>query len=574
MTQKQIRALRAPFLRELFRGNRFAFALTIFATVIASAATLVMSWLLKEVIDLIAGVSPYTLGQLLLVTALGVVAPLLICAAIDGRFLSAFRAKAMKQYREYVFSRLMKKGIRAFSGENSSLYLSALSNDAATIERDFIFRLQSIVETGLTFIGALALMLWLSPLLTLVAIGFSILPVAVSVLFGNKAAEAEKQVSDRKETYTGLLKDVLTGFSVIKVFRAEESVGRIHGEHNDAVAGATAGRVRASVLVNYSSLIAGGAVQFGVFFVAAALALSGRDITGGTVLVFVQLMNFILSPIQSFPEFFAGAKASLALIDKLALALDQNVSEEGEAIPAELKKGISLRHVGFSYEEGVPVLKDVNMELRAGGCYALVGGSGSGKSTILNLLMAAWPDYEGGIFYDGKDLKDISPSSLYDLVSVIQQEVFVFNSTIRNNITMFSPFPEEEVERAVRLSGLARLVEEKGEDFLCGENGSALSGGERQRISIARALLSRTPVLFVDEATASLDAVTARGVFDAILDLEGYTRLIVTHDYDENVLRRCDAVFALKNGELEEEGTFGELMEKKGYFYSLYTVSK
>ena len=138
---------------------------------------------------------------------------------------------------------------------------------------------------------------------------------------------------------------------------------------------------------------------------------------------------------------------------------------------------------------------------------------------------------------------------------------------------MFSEFPDEEIDRAVRLSGLKKLIDEKGDGYLCGENGSGLSGGERQRISIARALLRKTPVLFVDEATASLDAKTSFDVLDAILDLDGFTRVIVTHDLDENVLRRCTGLFAMKNGAVTEQGTFDELMEEKGYFYSLFTVS-
>lgn len=573
MNKKEIKALRRPFLKELFRENKFNLAMTVLAALFGAATELVISWLIKEVADLISGECPYSFGMLLIIAG-GAFALFGLGWILDRTFLSEFRAKAMKQYREYVFDRLMEKGIQAFSCENSSLYISALSNDVNTIETNFVGRLQNTIQVGIAFFGALGLMLWCSPLLTLIAIGFSLLPIIASVVLGNKAAIAEKNVSDQKERYTGMLKDALTGFSVIKSFKAERNISRLHDFRNKNVADASKTRTKVNVLVNYASGIAGAILQFGVFFVAAALALSGKGITAGTAIVFVQLLNYVLGPIRAFPTFFAGMMSAYGLIDKLAQALNKNIPNEGEQIPPLLNKGISVRNLEFAYEEGKPVLCDVNMELSAGGCYALVGSSGSGKSTILNLLMASSKNYQGGILYDGKELKTVSVGSLYDLVSIIQQNVFVFNSTIRDNITMFSEFPEEEINRAVRLSGLKKLIDEKGADYLCGENGSGLSGGERQRISIARALLRKTPVLLVDEATASLDAETSFEVLDAILKLDGYTRVIVTHDLDENILRRCTSLFALKNGVVAEQGTFDNLMEQKGYFYSLFTVSQ
>ena len=574
MNKKEIKALRRPFVKELYRKNKFNLLMTVLAALLTSAANLVISWTIKGISDLISGDADIGFSTLLLVAVIGF-ALLLSAWMLDRTFLSAFRARAMRQYRKYVFDKLLEKGIQAFSGENSARYLSALSNDANTIEQDYLRMLQNIIEVSITFVGALGLMLWYSPLLTLIAIGFSLLPIIVTLLLGNKAAVAEKDVSDKKERYTGMLKDVLSGFSVIKSFKAEKNISGLHDESNNSVAEAVKTREKVRLHVSYASGIAGGILQFGVFFVAAALALSGRaGITAGTAIVFVQLLNYVLAPIQAFPTYYAGRKSAFSLIDKLAQALQQNIPDTGEPIEPQLRDGISVKNLAFSYEEDKPVLKDVDLDLRAGGCYALVGGSGSGKSTLLNLLMASSRDYQGQILYDGKELKTVSTGSLYDLVSIIQQNVFVFNSTIRNNITMFSDFPDEEIERAVRLSGLSRLIGEKGADYLCGENGSGLSGGERQRISIARALLRKTPVLFVDEATASLDAETSFGVLDAILNLDGYTRVIVTHDLDENILRRCTGLFALKNGEVSEQGTFDELMDRKGYFYSLFTVSQ
>ena len=574
MTKKEIQALRRPFVKELFRNNKFNLVMTVLAAFLAAVSELVISWTIKGISDLISGDGTIGFHTLLLVAGVGF-ALMLIAWALDRTFLSRFRARAMQQYRKYAFDRLLEKGIQAFSGENSARYLSALSNDANTIEQDYVRMLQNTIQVGITFVGALGLMLWYSPLLTLIAIGFSLLPIMVSVVLGNKAAVAEKDVSDKKERYTGMLKEVLSGFSVIKSFKAEKNIDRIHDESNNRVAEAVKSREKVKLHVSYASGLAGGVLQFGVFFVAAALALSGKGgITAGTAIVFVQLLNYVLAPIEVFPTYYAGKQSAYGLIDKLALALNKNIPDEGESIEPKLTEGIELRDLSFAYEEGKTVLSDVDMGMKAGGCYALVGGSGSGKSTILNLLMASYRNYQGQILYDGKELKDISTSSLYDLVSIIQQNVFVFNSTIRDNITMFSEFPEEEIDRAVRLSGLKKLIDEKGSDYLCGENGSGLSGGERQRISIARALLRKTPVLFVDEATASLDAETSFEVLDAILKLDGYTRVIVTHDLDENILRRCTGLFALKNGAVSEQGSFDELMDKKGYFYSLYTVSQ
>ena len=569
----EIKTLRRPFLKELFRNNKFNLVMTVFAALLGSLMNLGISWLIKQISDLISDECPYSLLTLLIV-AVSTLLMALMAWVIETIFVSEFRSKSIKQYKEYVFSQLMKKGIQSFSKENSSLYISALSNDVNTIERDFIGQLESIILTAITFIGALFLMLWYSPLLTLVSIGFSFIPIIVALILGNKAEKEEQNVSDKKAKYTGMLKDALTGFSVIKSFGAEKNMISLHNSSNENVANSHKKRIKVDIMVGFSSGVSGCILQFGVFFVAAALALSGKGVTAGTAIVFVQLLNYILAPIQSFPTFFAGVKSSLGLISKLANALNENVPNDGKEISPVLNSKILIQNLSFAYEENKTVLEDINMEINKGGCYAIVGASGCGKSTILNLLMASSKDYNGNIFYDDNELRNISSNSLYNLVSIIQQNVFVFNNTIRDNITMFSNFDEDEIERAVNLSGLKKLIEDKGTDYLCGENGSGLSGGERQRISIARALLRKTPVLFIDEATASLDAKTSFEVLDAILNLDGYTRIIVTHDLDENILKRCTSIFALKNGIVSEQGTFNELMNKKEYFYSLYTISK
>ena len=314
--------------------------------------------------------------------------------------------------------------------------------------------------------------------------------------------------------------------------------------------------------------------QFGVFLIGAYLASTGSAITAGVVLIFLQLMNFVMSPIASVPQLLASRKASMALLEKMASAINSNVRTEGAVVHSKLNTAIQVKNLSFGYDEENPVLEDIHMRFEAGKSYAIVGGSGSGKSTLLNLLSGGFESYEGEILFDDHELHTIHSDSLYDLVSIIQQNVFIFNHTVSHNITMFHDFPEDQLTKAIQMAGLTSLVQERGLEYPCGENGSGLSGGERQRISIARCLLRNSSIMLVDEATASLDAETAFSITNSILDLSDLTRIIVTHRLEEALLQRYDQIYVLKEGRLNECGTFEELMKKKGYFYSLYTIAQ
>ena len=562
-----------PFTRQFYRGNAWRFLLAMIYTLLSTAAAMMISWLIQQIIDMTTGVDiGFTFSQIVLLAAFS-----LLLGAVSWGFAYVskpkFTTRAIGQYQEYIFERICKKGISAFSGENSSLYISALSNDAASIESNYVANIFVIVDCSMLFAGALALMFYYSPLLTFISIGLSILPLLASILTGNLVADAEKKVSDKNESYMTTLKDSLTGFSVVKAFRAEVQMCKLFARKVREVSEAKCLRKKMTILVALFSNFAGNIVQIGVFLIGAYLALNGHGLSAGSVLVFVQLLNYVINPIGTIPQALVEIKASKALIRKIADALEDNVREEGFEEKAALNSGIAVRGLSFGYDAEKPVLQNVDFTFEAGKSYAIVGASGSGKSTLLNLLMASHESYAGTISYDDTELRKISSESLYGLVSVVQQNVFIFNASIRDNITMFSGFPREEVDRAMELSGLSALVAQRGEDYLCGENGSGLSGGEKQRISIARSLLKKSRVLLVDEATAALDAQTAFQVSSSILDLEDMTRIVVTHALDENLLKRYDCVLTLKNGTVAESGTFDDLMMRKGYFYSLFTVS-
>ena len=440
------------------------------------------------------------------------------------------------------------------------------------IGSDYLENLFELIIHPLNFAATLAFMLTYSPVLTGAAVVLCILPFLGVTAFSPELARREKALSDAAEGFVGKVRDLLSGFSVIKSFKAEREAGRVFDKENRSVETARSRRTlwRGAMRGVGSSLAV--VAQFGMFFIGAYLALRG-SITAGTVLIFTNLSNSLIQPVQQIPQLLAQRRAARGLIGKLAGIVEENAARSGAAIEPELRDAIEIDRLTFGFEPEKPVLRDVSMRLEAGRKYALVGASGSGKSTLLNLLMGGYEGYEGSISVDGRELRDIDPDSLYDLMSLIGQNVFVFDDTVRNNITMFRDFPADNVDSAVDRAGLAELIAGRGPDYRCGENGAGLSGGERQRLSIARALLRGTPVLLLDEATASLDNETSYAVTQAILDLAGVTRLTVTHRLEGPLLRQYDEIFVLRDGELCEQGTFRELMERKGYFYSLYTVS-
>ncbi len=559
---------------QFFYKNIPIFCLAVFAALAAGSLNLILSWIIQQLMDTAAGKSgALSLRTLLLISA-GFV---LLCAGLSLLNYASqprFLERAMRQYKDFAFKKLIGKSISSFRDESAAGYLSALTNDAASIETNYLAQMLAMITKAVTFIGALLLMCRYSLLMTAIAAGLTVLPLIASLLTGNRLQAVESRVSERNGEFTAALSDCLAGFTVVKNFRAEREIFRLFAQSNKALEHEKFTGRRIKTLVGMIGAVTGIFAQLGVFIAGVYLSMKGGSMTPGAVVLFVNLMNFIISPIAELPGLLACRKAALGLVDKLAAALERSSSREGSETLNRLENGIRLENVSFAYEPGKTVLHGINAEFEAGRAYALVGGSGSGKSTLLNLLMAAETNYSGHILADGIELSDISTESLYGTMAAIQQNVFVFNASIKDNVSMFRDFPKTELDEAIARAHLGALIRERGEDYLCGENGSVLSGGEKQRISVARSLLKKSSVLLADEVTAALDAQTAHRVSSDILDLQGITRIVVTHTLEESLLRRYDKIFVLRSGRIEEAGSFADLMANKGYFYALFTVAQ
>lgn len=564
---KQLRA-------QFFYKNIPIFCLAVFAALAAGSLNLILSWIIQQLMDTAAGKSGALSFRTLLLISAGFV---LLCAGLSLLNYASqprFLERAMRQYKDFAFKKLIGKSISSFRDESAAGYLSALTNDAASIETNYLAQMLAMITKAVTFIGALLLMCRYSLLMTAIAAGLTVLPLIASLLTGNRLQAVESRVSERNGEFTAALSDCLAGFTVVKNFKAEREIFRLFAQSNKALEHEKFTGRRIKTLVGMIGAVTGIFAQLGVFIAGVYLSMKGGSMTPGAVVLFVNLMNFIISPIAELPGLLACRKAALGLVDKLAAALERSSFREGSETLNKLEHGIRLENVSFAYEPGKTVLHGINAEFEAGRAYALVGGSGSGKSTLLNLLMAAETNYSGHILADGIELSDISTESLYGTMAAIQQNVFVFNASIKDNISMFRDFPKTEMDEAIARAHLGALIRERGEDCLCGENGSGLSGGEKQRISIARSLLKKSSVLLADEVTAALDAQTAHRVSSDILDLQGITRIVVTHTLEESLLRRYDKIFVLRGGRIEEAGNFADLMANKGFFYALFTVAQ
>lgn len=559
---------------QFFYKNIPIFCLAVFAALAAGSLNLILSWIIQQLMDTAAGESGALSFRTLLLISAGFV---LLCAGLSLLNYASqprFLERAMRQYKDFAFKKLIGKSISSFRDESAAGYLSALTNDAASIETNYLAQMLAMITKAVTFIGALLLMCRYSLLMTAIAAGLTVLPLIASLLTGNRLQTVESRVSERNGEFTAALSDCLAGFTVVKNFKAEREIFRLFAQSNKALEHEKFTGRRIKTLVGMIGAVTGIFAQLGVFIAGVYLSMKDGSMTPGAVVLFVNLMNFIISPIAELPGLLACRKAALGLVDKLAAALESSSSREGSETLNRLEHGIRLENVSFAYEPGKTVLHGINAEFEAGRAYALVGGSGSGKSTLLNLLMAAETNYSGHILADGIELSDISTESLYGTMAAIQQNVFVFNASIKDNVSMFRDFPKTEMDEAIARAHLGALIRERGEDYLCGENGSGLSGGEKQRISIARSLLKKSSVLLADEVTAALDAQTAHRVSSDILDLQGITRIVVTHTLEESLLRRYDKIFVLRGGRIEEAGSFAVLMANKGYFYALFTVAQ
>ena len=602
-----------PLSRNFFKNNTLNLFMAVLGTSVLSLAILSVPQLFQILIDYLSGSREYSLRGIVLLTA-GILSMEFFSAIATYFFRTKFSTKAVLQYRNFACDYLLQKKVSDFYSSNSSVYLSALSTDLMKIKEQYLDQIPIITQIIFCGIGAVIVMLRYNVFLACMSCILSLIPFFAAVYSGKNMGELEERLSTRNAEYLAFLKDFSVGFTIIKSYKVEAIFSKLHGVVSEKTEETMLKRERCVEKINYFAAISGYITRLSILFLSAYIAFTRQSISIGTVIAFSQLIHYLIDPLSSLPSMLTEAKAAYRLTDKLWDTIKSE--EESRNIPesnrvkeeqiAEIPSAIedtktieeqeprvqktrvqkqssdewksSLRgellfdKIYFSYSEGKEVLKNLNLQVKEGEKVVLLGTSGSGKSSILKILMGMERVQSGTIRIGRQDTMDLGEDRIFKEISYIQQEVFIFDGTIRENICLFQNYREEELQSVIERAGLGNLVKEKGLDYLCGENGAALSGGERQRISIARSLLRKTPILLADEITASLDKENSYLVLDTLLNIENTTEIIVLHDLDSRILSRVDRICVLKNGKIEEEGSFTELLERKGYFYALYNV--
>lgn len=497
-----------------------------------------------------------------------------ICFWLYETFSRKFVCKVTTMLRSAVFDGIFKKNISDFRTVNSADYLSALTNDVKNVEENYFVPLLRCLQNIIVFITSFAVMLYLSPLVLLCLIITMLLLIILPGLFQKAIQTRQDNVSKNQSDFTVAIKDFLSGFEVIRSYRMNNYTLKAFGEKNNTVYTANFSLEKIVSAVDTLSTVLGILVQCSVLFVSAYLIIIGK-ITAGSLVALVQVSGTIVSPIQILSQNIPKIQGSKPIIKRLNdLVNYKDNSFTGTKQPT-FESEITVKDLQYGYEPEQKIIQGIDFSFQKGKKYAVVGKSGCGKTTLINLLSGYYANYDGRISYDGVDIRELDIEKLNEMSSVIHQNVYMFDESIRNNICLHKQVTPQVLNKALDMSGVTMFLgEEKTLDTAVGENGNNLSGGQRQRVAVARALVQGKPLLILDEGTSAVDMQTAYDIENQLLKINGLTVITITHSLNPELLDNYDQIIFMGNGTILEAGSYADLLEMKGEFYDFVILKK
>ena len=559
-------------MKQLAKYHKKSFYTFMIFNILVPLTNIAFAYSIKIIIDSGMSQNREALTQAILIGAIVI----FIYASLNFislRLRNKLVRQIMSRYKNKVFKSILDRDYREFSKEKSGKFISILTENMKKIEQDYLHQYFNISKNISLMIFSLVAMFIGNWFLTLLVIIASIIPMMISGFIGQKSVSLQNSSMIADQKYLAKVKDILAGFLVIKSFNVKEAIRQDYKNESEKLDEIYFIKGKFDVLSNVISQLSG-MIVFLVAFGGGMYLVFGGHTTIGSVTAIVQLVNFVVMPLNEIGMGMSKFREGQATLNSFEV---KDVIELQTGKTKEyFDDVISFSNVDFSYPNAEEkIFNHLSLQIKKGEKIAIVGMSGSGKSTLLNLLLRFYYVTSGYISIDNQDLQAISAESLYNLMTIVQQDVYIFDDTLKANITLNQFFTDEEIKQAVQQSGLESYIleNELGLQTLCGENGSNLSGGQKQRLSIARALIRKTPILLLDEATSSLDNKVTTEIENSILEIQDLTVLVVTHKLNKSMLKKYNRILFMKNGVIVEDGSFDNLMDRKGEFYKLVELS-
>jgi subfamily B ATP-binding cassette protein MsbA len=543
--------------------------------VISRLAGLVLPGASKYLMDDVIVNKDFELFKLLLAAVVGAIILQSITSFLLTRILSVEAQHLISKLRAQVQKKILKLPIRFFDDHKSGELVSRIMTDVEGVRNIVGTGLVQLIGGSLTAIISLFLLIRISPMMTL----YVLVPVVIFGLISIKAFGFIRPIFRERgkinADVTGRLVETLNGVRVIKGFNAEAQEIKTFEDGVDMLFKNVKKSLTTTSLVTSSATFLLGLASAGIMGIGGYLMIN-NEMTVGDFLAFTLYLGFMIVPIVQMSNIGSQLTEAMAGLDRMEEIMNMDEEDNPEERTIQLKAvqgNMEFKDVSFSYEEGVGVLKNIDFTASEGSVTALVGTSGSGKTTIAGLAASFLNPDTGTVLIDGQDLSKVSLETFRSQLGVVLQDDFLFEGTIRENILFPKPdASEEELQHAVKVAFVNEFTDrfEKGLETVIGERGVKLSGGQRQRVAIARAVLANPKVLILDEATSNLDTESETYIQQSLNKLmKGRTTFVIAHRL--STIRQADQILVVEEGQIVERGNHDELIKKEGRYFELYT---
>ena len=552
--------------------------LSVVCMLFVSGSNLIVPWIIKDMVDDV-------LMEKNVEMLYAIIVAIIVIFAIRGvttfghRYLMGYIGqRVITDLRARLFAHLQKLSISYYDKRRTGEIMSNLTNDIQALQTAIVDNFIMLVQESAIFIGSFVSMIYLQWKLT--ALCLVIVPIVSFTIkfFGKKLHSSGGVVQEKLADVTSMLQETIMGVRIVRSFnRTAHEIERFR-EVNESNFKANVKTIQqSSQLTPYVEFFAALAVVAIIWY--GGMSVIDGVMTSGELIAFLIYAINLANPTRRVAEAFGNIQKSLAAADRIFAILDTKpevAQKEGAPLLTVGKGPVEFRHVAFSYEEGNPVLTDINFTAEPGQTVAIVGPSGSGKTTIANILPRFYDVTVGEVLIDGTDIRDVTIGSLREAIGLVPQDTLLFNTTIKNNILYGRlDATDEEIWEAVRAANAETFIRQlpDGIETKVGDRGLMLSGGQRQRIAIARALLKNPAILILDEATSALDTESEKIVQDALDKLMvGRTSFVIAHRL--STIRGADQILVISGGVIAERGTHEELMARGGLYHELYMMSQ